>query len=269
MTLRPSAIIAAELHERRAACALVSAPGFDKLDGLIDDPRAPDETAVAALVGGCLDEAERRGIVVRGLALATPSGRYWRDLGATIAERFRLPVVSERVAKASLRGEIVAGAAKGCGSGLLFDTDHLDIGLLLNGGVYSGAAGAAGCVAHLGVDRTGDVRCRCGKTGCLVALIGLGAEAPAPRLPSSLPPMPSHRHGWLAIAGIHLLNVLNPAIMILRGSAISDDAEFAWLRQALRCGCLGPTRVGLLDIVRATPGDALLGAAAHFALGHP
>jgi len=140
---------------------------------------------------------------------------------------------------------------------------------LLDGRSYAGANGKAGDIAHLGIDRTGGVRCACGRTGCLTALLEAGAAAPPPPLPQAFPSAPSRPLGWMAIAAISVVNTLNPALLILKGSVVKEAATFAWLAAAVRRGCLGPTRAGLVDISQARDDSALVGAAAGFAARRP
>ncbi len=215
-----------------------------------------------------LKDANDRGLTTLGLAFALPDGPPWLEFQNAVAARSNLPSTSEWVAKATLRGEYLDGAAKYASNAVLLDIDGLKLGLLLDGRPYAGANGKAGDIAHLGIDRTGIVRCPCGRTGCLMALLEAGADAPLPPLSKAFSLGPSRALGWVAIATIAVVNTLNPAVVILRGSAIEDTSGFARLAASVRHGCLAPTRAGLVDIVRARDDSTLLGAAAGFAALH-
>jgi len=261
-------IIAVSCDGRRSTAALVDGR-FEVLDAIAGIDGASDLAAHRALVERKLRDARSRGLMTRGLAFSLPEGGRWLDLKATVAEWTNLPATSEGVATAVLRGERLRGAAGDVGGAVLLDTDGLKLGLLLDGRSYAGANGKAGDIAHLGIDRTGGVQCACGRTGCLTALLEAGADAPPPPLPPQFPPAPSRALGWMTIAAISVVNTLNPAVLILQGSMIKEAAAFAWFAAAVRRGCLGPTRAGLVDISRARDDSALVGAAAGFAARRP
>jgi len=263
-----SVIVAVSFDGRRSMAALVDG-SFEVLDTVAAIDGASDLATHAGMVERKLRDARGRGLTVRGLAFALPEGRRWLDLRAAIAGRTNLPANNERVATAALRGERLRGAAENAGSAVLLDTDGLKLGLLLDRRPYVGVNGKAGDIAHLGIDRTGGVRCACGRTGCLTALLEAGAAAPPPPLPPQFPPAPSRALGWMTIAAISVVNTLNPAVLILQGSVIKEAAIFAWFAAAVRRGCLGPTRAGLVDISQARDDSALVGVAAGFAARRP
>ena len=260
-------VLALMSDERRSAAALVGAD-HGVHDGVEAIRCASDPASLVGLVDRRLRAARERDLTVSGLAFAVSEGQRWLDLQTAIAGRVNLPTIHERVATAALRGERLRGAAKDVSSAVLLDADGLKLGLLLNGRLYSGATGRAGDIAHLGIDRTGGVRCACGRNGCLTALLECGADAPRPPLSGGFEPVPTRPLGWMAIAAVAVVNTLNPALLILRGAAVQDASMFAWLAAAIRRGCLGPTRAGLLDIARARDDSALVGAAAGFAAQH-
>ena len=61
--------------------------------------------------------------------------------------------------------------------------------------------------------------------------------------------------------------VHDPEVLILAGSGVADSDEFAWLGDAVRSGCLAPTRAGLVEIARGCRDRALVGAASLAFLG--
>lgn len=257
----PRAIVAICRDALRLAGALVDVGTLECLPGRLGERSEQDAERVLDLAAALLAEARRRGVTVTGLALAGPPGDEF--LG-TISARFGLPATTDAFMPAAMRGEQLWGGAQGRSSAVLFDTDRLTAGMVLNGRILRGAHGSAGNLAHTSVDRTGRVECRCGKVGCLTAMLATGPDGPDPLLPRSFPPMPSRRHGWLALAAIHLINIVNPAALILGGEIVAGDADFAWLVDAVERGSLAPARAGLERIARARPDNVLIGAAAHF-----
>ena len=257
-----SVILAVTTDQRRSSVALVG-QGAEVVGEVAAVPCTSDLAALADLIERKLKDAHDRGLTTLGLAFALPDGPSWLEFQKAVAARSNLPSTSEWVARAALRGEHLQGAAKHAGSAVLLDIDGLKLGLLLDGRPYAGANGKAGDISHLGIDRTGSVRCTCGRTGCLKAL--LAADAPLPPRSKAFSPGPSRSLGWVAIATIAVVNTLNPALVILRGSAVADSSGFDWLAVTVRHGCLGPTRAGLVDIVRARDDSTLVGAAAGFA----
>jgi len=262
-----SVILAVTTDQRRSSAALVG-EGAEFVGEVTAVPCTSDLAALADLIERKLKDAHDRSLTTLGLAFALPDGPPWLQFQRVVAARSNLPSTSEWVARAALRGEHLDGAAKHAGSAVLLDIDGLKLGLLLDGRPYAGANGKAGDISHLGIDRTGSVRCTCGRTGCLKALLDAAADAPLPPLPKAFSPGPPPLLGWVAIAMIAVVNTLNPALVILRGSAIEDSSGFDWLAASVRRGCLGPTRAGLVDIVRARDHSTLVGAAAGFAALH-
>ncbi|GAB2812174.1 ROK family transcriptional regulator [Lentzea nigeriaca] len=94
------------------------------------------------------------------------------DVPATITAEFGAPVLVDNEVNLMALGEhtasypdvrhmIVVKAATGIGAGLIS-----------NGVLHRGAAGAAGDLGHIRVPDGGDALCRCGNTGCLEAIAG-------------------------------------------------------------------------------------------------
>jgi len=94
------------------------------------------------------------------------------DVSAAISAEFDAPVLVDNEVNLMALGEhtaahpdvqhmIVVKAATGIGAGLIS-----------NGVLHRGAAGAAGDLGHIRVPNGGDVLCRCGNTECLEAVAG-------------------------------------------------------------------------------------------------
>lgn len=99
------------------------------------------------------------------------------DVPALVGAEFDVPVLVDNEVNLMALGEhtasfpdvehmIVVKAATGIGAGLIS-----------NGALHRGAAGAAGDLGHIQVPHDGDVLCRCGNTGCLEAVAGGPAVA--------------------------------------------------------------------------------------------
>ncbi|CRK55131.1 Transcriptional regulator, ROK family [Alloactinosynnema sp. L-07] len=99
------------------------------------------------------------------------------DVPAAVGAEFDAPVLVDNEVNLMALGEhaaefpndehmIVVKAATGIGAGLIS-----------NGALHRGAAGAAGDLGHIQVPNGGDVLCHCGNTGCLEAVAGGPAVA--------------------------------------------------------------------------------------------
>ena len=104
-----------------------------------------------------------------------------------IADRVKLPVITENDANAGAYAETVSGAARG-----MRDVVYLTLGtglgsgLVLNGKLYRGASGYAGEMGHTTVEPNGR-GCACGNAGCLEAYVsGTGMVRTAQELMQSV-----------------------------------------------------------------------------------
>jgi predicted NBD/HSP70 family sugar kinase len=162
-------------------------------------------------------------------------------------------------------------------------------GLILGGELYRGSGGSAGEIGHTAVDPRGP-RCLCGQSGCLGAMIGSGTLlARSEQLLKEGRPSRLSRHGLsvraivdaahvgdpiasqivgeagqsLGIAVASLLNLLNPAVVVLGGPlAIAGDLLLAPIRDCLRHRTLWKT-VTETRVLTSLLGDSViaLGAA--------
>ncbi len=109
-------------------------------------------------------------------------------------------------------------------------------GLILSGELYRGSGGTSGEIGHTAIDPRGP-RCRCGLSGCLAAMIGTQAlveraGGKAGTTIESIVESALSGHagaraiigeagGYLGIAVANLLNLLNPAVVVLGGHITS------------------------------------------------
>jgi len=133
-----------------------------------------DIGALGMAVPGIINR--RKGTVVR-----TPNiGFYDFPLGERLTAEFGFPVVLENDVNAGVWGEFVAGAAQGYQHVLgVFPGTGIGGGLILNGGLYSGAGGNAGEIGHMILQLEGPL-CGCGNRGCVEGLASrtaMGKEA--------------------------------------------------------------------------------------------
>jgi predicted NBD/HSP70 family sugar kinase len=180
--------------------------GLTDLDGrLLVEHHEPGEVAagpvqtldrVGALFEWILAEHARgRPIWAIGLGLPGPiehvDGRFgaparlrrtpgWDGVMVTehFRERYDVPTWMDSEAHLSALGELRAGHGAGRRDLLYLKIgSEISVGVCADGRVLRGARGYAGEVGHVAVSDDGGVICRCGNTGCLVALAGGAAIA--------------------------------------------------------------------------------------------
>ncbi len=184
----------------------------------------------------------------------------WRDapVRRRIADRVGVPVVLDNDANCAAYAEIVAGVARGVGSGLLI-TVGTGIGgaVLQDGAVVRGANGMAGEFGHIQVVPDG-LACECGLSGCWeqycsgralerVTRVTLGSHLDGPAVAAAA------RAGdrvareafasigtWLGVGIAGLVAAFDPEVVVVGGgvSAVGDLL-------------LEPARRGLLDSLPA------------------
>ncbi|MGC3999341.1 MAG: ROK family transcriptional regulator [Anaeromyxobacter sp.] len=188
----------------------------------------------------------------------------WKGSGGFVAleERFGVPVLVDNDANLGALAERWWGAGQG-----VQDVAYVKLGtgigsgLIIGGQIYRGATGVAGEIGHLAIDPNGPP-CVCGLRGCLVTLVG--AQALVARAAALLPEAPGSllargelsldrieeaalaadplalrvvrdAAGHLGIAVAGLLNLLNPAAVIVGGSlARVGEALLEPLRATVR-----------------------------------
>jgi predicted NBD/HSP70 family sugar kinase len=117
--------------------------------------------AVGVAVPGIVDH---RGVVARSVLL----GRSDYDLGGWLGERLGYPVHLINDSDACALAEAALAEEKSPTLLALYLGDGVGAGLILSGALFQGENFGAGEVGHLNL-RTHQLRCECGRTGCLEA----------------------------------------------------------------------------------------------------
>jgi glucokinase len=168
-----------------------------------------------------------------------------------LADKVHLRVVSENDANAGAYAEFMCGAGVGL-QNLAYLTlgTGLGSGLILNGRLYTGAAGYGGEFGHTVVDPGGRV-CGCGQRGCIETVASATAivetakdklKNAATTLLNEIPPpltavqiydaavrgdelareVFKETGRWLGIACANLINLLNPEMVIIGGGVMAS-----------------------------------------------
>jgi predicted NBD/HSP70 family sugar kinase len=117
--------------------------------------------AVGVAVPGIVDH---RGVVARSVLL----DRIDYDLGGWLGERLGYPVHLINDCDACALAEAALSEEKSPTLMALYLGDGVGAGLILSGALFQGESFGAGEVGHLNL-RTHQLRCQCGRTGCLEA----------------------------------------------------------------------------------------------------
>ena len=235
------------------------------------DPKAA-LAAARALVDECLtsERVSKKRVVGIGVAVPSPvhpdrPGKLsslilpaWAefDVQETLADAFGVPVFVDNDANLGALSERFWGAGAG-GEDLAFIKVATGIGSghIINGALYRGSGGTAGEIGHITIDPNGPP-CVCGSRGCLVTLIGGEALRERARArwgkrkknPTVTDIVSGARAGdpvarelvdevgralGIVVAGV--LNLLNPAIVVLGGEIASvGDLLLDPLRASVR-----------------------------------
>ena len=199
------------------------------------------------------------GVINREHALVRYATYFdWRDLplAQLLEQQVALPIVVDNDVNALTVAEQWFGAGRGVQDFLVISIGRgIGMGMVLDGQLYRGAGGGAGEFGHTIVVPDGP-RCACGKHGCLEALIS--DQALAQRATTALGRAVTIREAvdlalggdaslqaifasagrTLGMAVANLVNVLNPALIIVggegtrAGSLVSDPFQ-----AALRANC--------------------------------
>jgi glucokinase len=233
--------------------------------GLVRTPAAFANTVGAALEA-LVHEAGLRMSQVAGVGIGAPgpvnaaSGVIhsmvnvpgWRDvpLAKLLARRIKRPCIVDNDANCFALAEWRAGAGRGSRHmiGLTLGTG-VGGGLILDGALYRGAAGAAGEPGHIVIDPRGP-RCGCGRKGCLEAWVGTAAIVAlgrhAVRRSKRLQSMVRARGGALA-----------PRMLGIAGRAGDPHARAAWKTIGARLGIGVTNLVNLLNPDRVVIGGGI------------
>lgn len=182
----------------------------------------------------------------------------WRDvpLAELLEARLDMPVVIDNDVNALTAAEQWFGAGRGVEHFLVISLGRgIGLGMVLDGRLYRGAGGGAGEFGHTTVVPDGP-RCACGKAGCLETLVSdpALAQRAANVLGRSVTigqALDLALQGDAAIQGIftaagrtlglavaNLVNVLNPALIIIGGEgARAGSLVIEPFQAALRANC--------------------------------
>lgn len=243
-------LIGAIANAVRTSAALVSADGLvvKQIGG------GPGMQSLAALVARLRSLTDPLGV---GIVLEDPQKEDLLDLPP--------PARVATAIQALTWGEVRFGVGRRyMDMAVVHAGREIEVGLVLGGRVLP----QPGRLGHTSVDRTGRWTCRCGRTGCLQALVDAATQGlvpSAPALPATLPPAPSAAHSYLALGLVHLVNIMNPAAIVLAGPMIDAAPDaLSWLAHAARTASLAPSRAELIEITPPHAGSlsTLVGAAA-------
>jgi len=216
---------------------------------------------VGAGVTGLVDRA--RGRLVRSLRL----GLADISLAAALEEACGVPGWVDNDVHAAALGELRFGIGRRVRDFVVFNAGTgISAGLVLDGRVIRGASNVAGEMGHSSVEQHGPA-CTCGLPGCLedsILRLRRGEPVPEVRLPRVGPP-PAPAYGYVALGVIHLVNLLNPAAVVLAGGMFTrQPGAVEWLRDAVRALALPVAAAGLQEIELSAAGRlaGLMGAAA-------
>ncbi len=244
------------------------------------------------LIDECLaaERVGRRRVVGVGVAVPSPvhpkrPGKLspvvlpaWRDhdVQESLAEALELPVFVDNDANLGALAERFWGAGS-AGEDLAYIKIATGIGSghIINGSLYRGSGGTAGEIGHIAIDPSGPL-CVCGLRGCLATLIGSEALLERARkswgkrkgAPTVADIVNGVRAGdpvaralidevgnYLGIAVAGLLNLLNPAVVVLGGEITSaGDLLLDPLRASVRARALS-TSVAETRIVSSWLGE--------------
>ena len=211
---------------------------------------------------GYIDRA--RGVLVQSMNMNLQN----IPIAQTLADATGLSVVVENDVHAATIGEIHFGAGRSYKDFLLFNAGTgLATGMVFNGRLHRGASNYAGENGHISSDQGGSTLCYCGLAGCTEKLLH-EARAGVETIPAYLPriePPAAKEYGYLALSLIQLVNLLNPAALVLAGGMFSRDlAATDWVRRAVRAHALPNALRGLqeIELSGAAPFTGLVGASA-------
>ena len=207
---------------------------------------------------GMASVVDRRREIVR---FATYFGWHELPMAQMLEERLNVPVILDNDVNALAVAEQWFGAGRGITDFLVVSLGRgVGLGMILNGRLYRGAGGGAGEFGHTIVQADGPL-CACGKRGCLEAFISdpalarqasavLGravhiAEVYSLAVQGNAEVIAIYRNAArvLGIAVANLVNVLNPALIIIGGEgARAGHLILAPFEQTLNEFCFGGLR---------------------------
>ncbi len=214
------------------------------------------------------------------------------NLGDMVADQVHVRVTTENDANAGAYAEFVCGAGVGLQHVVYLSLGTgLGSGLILNGGLFTGASGYGGEFGHTVIDYRGR-QCSCGNRGCLETLVsatGIVATArekmkaaPQGALHASEEPLTSksiyeaairgdqtakevfmETGRFLGIACATLINLLNLEMIVLGGGVMASGDLLMQQAKTVAAECAFPSSVRDCQIVQSKlwPEAGVIGAA--------
>jgi glucokinase len=184
----PTAVLAIDIGGTKFEVGIVASDGSIQDRMRCPTPSGGDSAALAATLGGLIDEVLARASVAGTAVFACGVGTGgpmaaggetispinipgWREfpLHAYLADHTSLPTFVDNDAKALALAEGWFGAARGCMNHMaMVVSTGVGGGIVLDGRLLDGAGGNAGHVGHICVVPDGR-ECACGSRGCLEA----------------------------------------------------------------------------------------------------
>jgi len=238
---------------------------------------ATDLAALIATIADLMDGL-RENLPISGIGAGIPGMRNARtgtietsphipairevNLEQLLAEKMRLPVITENDANAGAYGELVAGAGKGL-EHMVYITlgTGLGCGLILSRKLFRGFSGYAGEFGHTVVEPQGRP-CACGAVGCLETRVsatgivqtgrefnfgpeGFTAEDvynAATQGDKTAIKVFQETGRYLGIACANLINLLNPQAIVIGGGVMASGGLLLdAAREETRRRALGPS----------------------------
>jgi glucokinase len=240
------------------------------LDGVVAMAEAVAEEAVrmglaATAVGigttGFVDRA--RGTLVQSINLGVKE----IEIASAVAKATGLSVVVDNDVHAATLGELYFGAGRTYADFIFYNAGTgVATGMVVGGRLYRGASNAAGENGHISSDQSGRTLSSTGMSGDIEQLL-LDSRAGKDTVPAYLPhiePPPQREYGYLALNLVQLVNLMNPAAIILGGGMFTnDDAATEWVKRAVYAHALPISLRGLAEIslCRTAHLAGLIGAA--------
>jgi glucokinase len=189
---------------------------------------------------------------------------------------FGVPVFLENDADTAALGEYAWGAGRGARRFIFVTVSTgIGVGLVFDGQIYRGVAGAHPEIGHHVIDRNGP-HCECGANGCWESLASGPALARAVGMASALEVCQAARQGdahavqavvnegrYLGIGLANLINIFTPDVIAL-GGGVMRSLDLFWknIHQTIRENCrLVPFEKTRLVPAVLGPNAGLVGAA--------
>ena len=263
--------------------------GIERVAGTLDAPHRGRLQAVGISYPGLMDRAGKVTAVNLGwhqFPLVAELGRI-----KNCREFDRLPIFLEPDPQSNVRAELWLGRARHYRNGVYVSCDRgIGVGIFIDGRVIKGSRNMAGELGHMTVEPDAKDRCNCGKRGCLESIatstniirqyVQMIGKAPGASASIRFMEVVEHaRNGeepalavirracraWgLAIS--HVVNLLNPEVIILGGDLVgTEDLFVPLIKQELLRHCLPQLAEGLEITVSSLGLDIRLKAAAALA----